>query len=179
MEPVKPNQLWVADITYLQTQEGFVYLSLITDAYSRKIVGYHVADNLLTINSLEALKMALKSIHQKIDGLTHHSDRGIQYCSQEYVNLLQEYDIQISTTQNGNPLENAIAERINGILKHEFILKIKLKNLQHAQGLLEEIIEIYNHERLHLSVSLLTPNQAHGLEGKLEKHWKNYFIKSE
>lgn len=175
--PIRPNQLWVADITYLETQEGFVYLSLITDAYSRKIVGYYVADNLLAINSVKALKMALKSLEQKVDELIHHSDRGIQYCSQEYVNLLQDYNIQISMTQNGNPLENAIAERINGILKHEFIFKIKIKDLQHAQGLLREIIEIYNQERPHLSVGLLTPNQAHELEGKLEKYWKNYFTK--
>lgn len=175
--PTSSNQLWVADITYLETQEGFVYLSLVTDAYSRKIVGYWVADNLLAVNSVKALKMALKSSDQKIDGLIHHSDRGIQYCSQEYVNLLQDYKVKISMTQNGNPLENAIAERINGILKHEFISKITLKNLQHAKGLLKEIIEIYNQERPHLSVGLLTPQQAHVLEGKLERYWKNYYNK--
>lgn len=175
--PMKSNQLWVSDITYLQTQEGFVYLSLITDAYSRKIVGYHVADNLLAVSSVEALKMALSTLAKKEDGLIHHSDRGIQYCSQEYVNLLQDYGIQISMTQNGNPLENAIAERINGILKYEFIFQISIKSLVHAQKLLKEIIEIYNQERPHLSVGLLTPQQAHSLEGKLERYWKNYYQK--
>ncbi|RYU89894.1 IS3 family transposase [Emticicia agri] len=175
IEPIKPNQIWASDITYLETNEGFVYLSLITDTYSRKIMGYHIADNLLAISSVEALKMALKSLPQKVDKLIHHSDRGIQYCSHEYVTLLQDYGLQISMTQNGNPLENAIAERVNGILKDEFLAKIIIKNLSHAQGLLREIIEIYNKERPHMSVGLLTPEQAHQMEGKLERYWKNYY----
>jgi putative transposase len=177
LEPMKPNQIWVADITYLETEEGFLYISLITDAYSRKIVGFHVADNLLAVSTVQALKMALEKVPKKVENLIHHSDRGIQYCSQEYVNLLQDYDIKISMTQNGDPLENAIAERVNGILKNELLARVKVKNLGHAQSLLKEKVMIYNDERPHLSIALLTPNQAHQLDGKLEKYWKSYYKK--
>ena len=178
IEPMKPNQIWVADITYLETEIGFVYISLITDAYSRKIVGYHVADNLLAISSVEALKIALTNMPKNLESLIHHSDRGIQYCSQEYVNVLQDYQIKISMTQNGDPLENAIAERVNGILKNELLPNESVKNLEHAQKLLKEIVLIYNDERPHMSVALLTPNQAHLLDGKLKRYWKNYYNKS-
>jgi putative transposase len=174
IEAMKPNQVWVADITYLETEIGFVYISLITDAYSRKIVGYHVADNLLAISSVEALKMALTNMPKNLENLIHHSDRGIQYCSQEYVNVLQDYQIKISMTQNGDPLENAIAERVNGILKNELMPDVIIKNLEHAQKLLKEIVFIYNDERPHMSIALLTPNQAHQLDGKLKRYWKNY-----
>ncbi len=176
-EPVKPNQLWVADITYLETEIGFVYISLITDAYSRKIVGYHVADNLLAVSSVEALKMALANIPKNLEDLIHHSDRGVQYCSQEYVNLLQDFQVKISMTQNGDPLDNAIAERVNGILKNELLIKEKIKNLEHAQKLLNDVVMIYNDERPHMSIALLTPNQAHKLDGKLKRYWKNYYNK--
>jgi len=178
IEPTKPNQIWVADITYLETKVGFVYLSLITDAYSRKIVGYYIADNLLAVSSVEALKMALTNMPKNLENLIHHSDRGIQYCSQEYVNVLQDYQIKVSMTQNGDPLENAIAERINGILKNELLPNEIIKNLEHAQKLLKEIVLIYNNERPHMSVALLTPNQAHLLDGKLKRYWKNYYNKS-
>lgn len=176
-EPVKPNQLWVADITYLETEIGFVYISLITDAYSRKIVGYHVADNLLAVSSVEALKMALVNMPKNLENLIHHSDRGVQYCSQEYVNLLQDFQVKISMTQNGDPLDNAIAERVNGILKNELLIKEKIKNLEHAQKLLNDVVMIYNDERPHMSIALLTPNQAHKLDGKLKRYWKNYYNK--
>lgn len=178
VEPNKPNQLWVADITYLETKVGFVYISLITDVYSRKIVGYHVADNLLALSSVEALKMALTNMPKNLESLIHHSDRGIQYCSQEYVNVLQDYQVKISMTQNGDPLENAIAERVNGILKNELMPNVKIENLEHAQKLLKEIVLIYNDERPHMSIALLTPNQAHQLDGKLKRYWKNYYNKS-
>ena len=177
IKPMKPNQIWVADITYLETEIGFVYISLITDAYSRKIVGYHVADNLLAISSVEALKMALTNMPKNSENLIHHSDRGIQYCSQEYVNVLQDYKVKISMTQNGDPLENAIAERVNGILKNELMPNVIIKNLTHAQKLLKEIVLIYNDERPHMSIALLTPNQAHLLDGKLKRYWKNYYNK--
>lgn len=178
IEPIKPNEIWVSDISYLETEIGFVYISLITDAYSRKVVGYHVADNLLAVSSVEALKMALKSMPKNLENLIHHSDRGIQYCSQEYVNVLQDYKIKISMTENGDPLENAIAERVNGILKNELMPNIKIENLEHAQKLLKEIVLIYNDERPHLSIALLTPNQAHQLDGKLKRYWKNYYKKA-
>jgi transposase InsO family protein len=178
IEPIKPNEVWVSDITYLETEIGFVYISLITDAYSRKVVGYHVADNLLAVSSVEALKMALKSMPNNLENLIHHSDRGIQYCSQEYVNVLQDYEIKISMTENGDPLENAIAERVNGILKNELMPNIKIENLEHAQKLLKEIVLIYNDERPHLSIALLTPNQAHQFDGKLKRYWKSYYKKA-
>ena len=180
IEPTKPNEVWVSDITYLETEIGFVYISLITDAYSRKVVGYHAADNLLAVSSLEALKMALKNMSKSLENLIHNSDRGIQYCSQEYVNVLQDYQVKISMTQNGDPLENVIgrrtaAERINGVLKNELMPNVKIENLEHAQKLLKEIVLIYNDERPHISIALLTPNQAHQLDGKLKRYWKNYY----
>ena len=117
----KAYQVWVADIMYYKTQAGFVYISLITDAYSHKIMGYHVADNLSAINCMKALKMALSNEDNCYANLTHHSDRGLQYCSMEYVSLLQEKQIKISMTESGDPRDNAIAERVNGILKEEFL----------------------------------------------------------
>ena len=136
-----------------------------------------MADNLLAISSVEALKMALTNMPKSLENLIHHSDRGIQYCSQEYVNVLQDYQIKISMTQNGDPLENAIAERVNGILKNELMPDVIIENLEHAQKLLKEIVLIYNDERPHMSIALLTPNQAHQLDGKLKRYWKNYYNK--
>jgi transposase InsO family protein len=118
--------------------------------------------------------MALTNMSKNLENLIHHSDRGIQYCSQEYVNVLQDYQVKISMTQNGDPLENVIgrrtaAERVNGILKNELMPNVIVKNLEHAQKLLKEIIFIYNDERPHMSIALLTPNQAHQLDGKQKK----------
>lgn len=117
--PIQPNELWVSDITYWKINHtDFAYISFITDAYSRKIVGYHLADSLEAIESVKALKMALSTLNKRQENnLIHHSDRGVQYCSKEYVKLLKDYHIKISMTENGDPLENAIAERINGIIK--------------------------------------------------------------
>ena len=119
---------------------------------------------------------------KSLENLIHHSDRGIQYCSQVYVNVLQDYQVKISMTQNGDPLENVIgrrtaAERVNGILKNELMPNVIVKNLEHAQKLLKEIVFIYNDERPHMSIALLTPNQARQLDGKLKKYWKNYYNK--
>lgn len=153
-------------------------LRVATDAYSRKRVGYHVAGNLFAISSVKALRKALTNMPKNLENLIHHSDRGIQYCSQEYVNVLQDYQVKISMTQNGDPLENAIAERVNGILKNELMPKVIIQNLEHAQKLLKEIVLIYNDERPHMSVALLTPNQAHQLDGKLKRYWKSYYKKA-
>src|SRR5207253_6265873 len=112
--PTGPNQLWVSDITYIHLQNGFAYLSLITDAYSRKIVGYCLLDTLAAAGPLMALKMALLN-NPEISDLIHHSDRGVQYCCDEYIHLLKKYGIKISMTESGDPLENALAERVNGI----------------------------------------------------------------
>lgn len=130
--PEKSNQLWVSDITYWKIETGFVYISFTTDAYSRKIVGYHLADSLQTSETIQALKMAISSFKTDIDSnsqLIHHSDRGTQYCSNEYVKLLRNNNIEISMTENGDPLENAIAERVNGIIKEEYLNDYQVKNI--------------------------------------------------
>lgn len=157
--PKAPNSLWVSDITYILAGDGFAYLSLITDAYSRKIVGFYLSETLSATGSINALSMALKAC-QSTCGLIHHSDRGIQYCCLEYVSLLKENNIQISMTQSGDPLENAIAERVNGILKEE-LLTDHYPTLAIAKKGIAKAIEIYNSLRPHSSCDMLTPQQAH------------------
>ena len=180
--PTAPNQLWVSDITYwkINAQEH-LYISFITDAYSHKIVGYQVAETLEAIESVHALQMALSAFEgaESHLQLTHHSDRGIQYCSREYVKLLQDNNIQISMTENGDPLENAIAERVNGIIKEEYLDAYEVNNIKEARELLDRVIQLYNNDRPHLSISNLTPNQVHHSQNplKTEKLWKNYYQK--
>ncbi len=179
--PTKPNQLWVCDITYWKIATGFVYISFITDAYSRKIVGSHVAQTMEAIETMEALKIAISGLRKVPDchfQLTHHSDRGIQYCSDKYVKLLENNNIRISMTENGDPLENAIAERVNGIIKEEYLNDYQIDNLKQAKELLKTVVELYNNERPHMSIGNLTPNQVHQNNLKTEKLWKNYYIKS-
>ena len=151
-----PNQVFVADITYLDTLEGFCYLALITDVYSRKIVGYDVSKSLSFEGCQRALKMALKGVREP-EKLIHHSDRGIQYCSSGYVQILQENKIQISMTELNHAAENALAERVNGILKTEFMLGDKLQSFEIAKELVKETIKIYNEQRLHMSLDYQTP----------------------
>ncbi|QQQ28123.1 IS3 family transposase [Chryseobacterium indoltheticum] len=153
----KPNQVWVADITYIGNRANPSYLSLITDAYSKKIVGHHVADNL----SLMALKKALKNKKVNLESLIHHSDRGLQYCSNEYQRLLKKHQINCSMTQNSDPYENAVAERINGILKQEFDIDKYNIETPLRRKIVNESIEIYNEIRPHFSNHYLTPNQMH------------------
>jgi len=175
--PEKPNQLWVSDITYWRIETGFMYVSFITDAYSRKIVGYQLADSLLTSETIKALQMAICTITETVE-LIHHSDRGTQYCSNEYVKLLKANNIEISMTENGDPLENAIAERINGIIKEEYLKDYLVENIEQARALLETTVNLYNNERPHMSIGNLTPNQVHQNNIKTEKLWRNYYIKS-
>ena len=171
IEVTKPEQLWVSDITYIQTEQGHNYLSLITDAYSKKIMGYELLDNLSTAGPLKALESALKNRKYTHD-LIHHSDRGLQYCSAYYINTLKENNVIISMTENGDPYENAIAERINGILKYEFLIIDGFKNHLEALKVIKESVGIYNDERPHLSCEMLTPNQTH-LQQKIQiKKWK-------
>lgn len=172
--PSKSNQLWVSDITYIKTGAGFVYLFLITDAYSRKIVGWHLAQTMEADNALIALAMALKQLPASCTDLIHHSDRGIQYCSSKYVKRLSTYNIKISMTENGDPYENAIAERVNGILKTEWLYDMSLKDYTEALHAIKSIIDIYNYERPHLSLDMMTPEKAHQSEGKLKRLWKSY-----
>lgn len=172
------NQLWVSDITYLKIDSGFAYLFLITDAYSRKIIGHQLADTLHAKHALAALNMAIEQRPaQATHELIHHSDRGIQYCCAPYVNRLQEHDIHISMTQSGDPLDNAIAERVNGILKTEWLDQAPLQTLAQTKQYVKHIIQIYNHQRPHSSIEMLTPQQAHFRKGPLKRLWKNYYLK--
>ena len=173
--PTAPNQLWVSDITYIHLEEGFAYLSLITDAYSHKIVGFYLCEDLSAKGCVMALKMALNN-NPSQDKLIHHSDRGLQYCSHDYVKLLQDKGIEISMTQNGDPRENAVAERMNGILKDE-LLEVCYPTFASAQEAIATAISIYNYQRPHSSVDMLTPVVAHTKTGELKKHWKNYYKK--
>ena len=167
-----PNQLWVSDITYIETGCRYSYLFLITDAWSKKIVGYNLSSSYSTQGAVQALKMAFRD--NKIStGLIHHSDRGIQYCSKEYTLLLKKKKAVISMTQNSDPYENAIAERINGILKTE-LLQVKYDNEQQALKSIQKAVTIYNTKRPHLSIGLLTPETAHRKNESAKKLWKNY-----
>lgn len=170
--PDAPEQLWVSDITYVRINVGFAYLSLITDAYSKRVVGYHLHPNLKTEGCIHALNMALKSLKKAPVTLIHHSDRGIQYCSQEYLDILRSNGIEISMSQKGNPYQNAMAERVNGILKHEFGLKGVFVSFKHALRYVYRGIAVYNKRRPHASCDYLTPDEAHKMEGELNKRWK-------
>lgn len=172
--PTSANQLWVSDITYICLDKKFAYLSLVTDAYSRKIVGYDLCKTLSASGCIAALQMAVKQAPSGGEGLIHHSDRGIQYCSNDYVKLLEKHHIGISMTQSGDPLENALAERVNGILKDELLAESYPCYTQ-AQSLVGKAIGLYNDARPHSSIGMLTPAKAHLMTGELKKLWKNYY----
>lgn len=177
--PTAPNQLYVSDITYWRIETGFVYISLITDAYSHKVVGHYLSETLEAKGSILALKMALSGVKKGI-GLIHHSDRGVQYCSEKYVDILNDYQIKISMTENGDPLENAIAERINGILKGEYLENYTVESFEKAKELLDAVVKLYNQERPHMSIGNIVPEKVHNKElEKGEKKWKNYYQKKE
>jgi len=173
--PNAPNQLYVSDITYWKAYDD-LYISFITDAFSRKIVGYNLAQTLEAVESVKALEMALKNVEKGIN-LIHHSDRGAQYCSSKYVKLLQDKSVAISMTQTGDPLDNAIAERINGILKEEYLENYQVKNFQQAKELLDHAVLLYNQERPHMSIGNLTPNDVHKNKLKTRRNWKSYYKK--
>lgn len=156
----RPNQVWVSDITYLRICKGFVYLFLITDYYSRKIVGYHVSDSLATDGACLAFDRARNKV-KTFEGLTHHSDHGIQYCSSKYTQMLTQYNIQISMTGDNHCYDNAVAERVNGILKHEFGLSMLMGNLKLAREAVVDAINIYNTRRPHLSLNYSTPEAVY------------------
>ena len=156
-----PNQVWVSDITYVLTWNGFVYLSIITDAYSRKIVGWAVHKTLATEGCLKALKKALDALPNSTKGLIHHSDRGVQYCSNAYVEQLNKRKINISMTHNRDPYENALAERMNRTIKEEMLDNQAFRNIQEAQTKIEKAVNNYNQRRPHWSLKLKTPNEVH------------------
>ena len=159
IKPAKPNEIWVSDITYIDTKEQVTYLSLVTDAYSRKIVGHHVHESLHTDGVAAALKKAINS--ERIDQpLIHHSDRGLQYCSKQYQQILQKYRITPSMTDGYDCYQNALAERINGILKEEFLIA-KPADIEQARIIIEQSVRLYNERRPHLSLNYLTPDLVH------------------
>jgi len=161
MEPSGPNQVWVSDITYIRTREDFAYLSLVTDKYSRKVVGYYLAKMLTAQDTLHALDMALKGLPKGAKPI-HHSDRGSQYCSHEYVKRLTDNGLKISMTEQDHCAENAMAERVNGILKQEYFLKNEFRSVAQAQTAVDEAVSLYNTRRPHRSLKLQTPEQVHG-----------------
>jgi transposase InsO family protein len=167
----QPGQLWVSDITYIRLKEGFAYLSIVTDAYSHKIIGHCLHPSLHSDGPIRALLQASKS--KRGTTLIHHSDRGSQYCCSEYVKVLDHYEIKISMTEKGDPYENAIAERINGILKGDFLLDKTFASFTEASQAVSDAVEKYNHIRPHDSCDRLTPVQAHNQSGFLRKRWKS------
>ena len=171
--PMKAHELWVSDITYIPLKDRFAYLFLITDACSRKIVGFQVSDDMKVSSAVVALKKALAQKPEETI-VIHHSDRGIQYCSNEYVALLVQHHAMISMAQSGDPLENAIAERVNGILKTELISS-SYEDIDKAALSIARAITIYNYRRRHSSLNYQIPNDVHTQKGPQIKRWKNYY----
>lgn len=155
-----PDQAYVSDITYLRTRKGFVYLFLQTDAWSRKITGWHLSASLAIEGAVKALKMTIKQ-SKKTQGTIHHSDRGIQYCCKDYIKILKKYKMEISMTEENHCYENSIAERVNGILKQEFLLDEEFADADMALKAVKQAIDTYNNKRPHWSLNLCTPNQIH------------------
>lgn len=177
--PQRCNEIWVSDITgvWLKQQDKFCYLNVITDLYSRKIVGHCVHEDLSVKGSLEALRQALKQRKDKTEQLIHHSDRGVQYCCHAYVKLLKKNNVQISMTQTGDPLENAVAERIHRTIKEEFTTdrEINFSTIKEAKANIRQFIDFYNQHRPHRSVEWCTPEEAHKRTGPLKRVWKSYY----
>ena len=159
--PTRAEQLWVSDITYIKTQKGHNYLALVTDAYSKQIMGFKLASHMKTSLCIDALKMAIKNRKYKDKPLIHHSDRGIQYCNTAYTEFAEANGITLSMTEKYDPYENAVAERINRTLKYEYALKETIKNTTLAKKMVKRAVEIYNHKRPHFSLNLKTPNYVH------------------
>ena len=174
--PTAANQLWVSDITYIDLVGGCCYLHLVTDAYSKKIVGWCLADSLAAVFTLKALRLAIEQAGGgDLSGLIHHSDRGIQYCCDLYVEELQKYGIQISMTEDYKPTDNGIAERMNGTIKGESAYRQNRRFESYGEALeqIERFIDFYNNKRPHMSLGNQTPKDAHGQTGEQKKMWKN------
>ena len=180
--PVRPNQLWVSDITYmvvfLNAQRGeydFCYLSLVTDYYTKEIIGWCVGETLEAKFAIKALKMALGRLDGKpAEDLIHHSDRGVQYASYAYTDILKEHHIKISMTECGDPKDNAVAERVNGIIKNELLMGMSFVSIDEVRSALKVAVDFYNNERPHMSLDWKTPAEAALCTGELEKKWKSY-----
>jgi transposase InsO family protein len=164
------EQVWVSDITYIKTKEKPMYLSLVTDAYSKRIMGWELSDNLKTSSCIKAMQMAVNNRQYNDRELIHHSDRGFQYCHPDYIDLLDKNNIKVSMTTKHDPYENAVAERVNGILKDEYAIESFATEKQ-ARREIRAAIWLYNTDRPHLSCGYKTPQQAHDTEGYILKKW--------
>ena len=173
LEIIRPEQVWVSDITYIGNRRHPIYLSLVTDAYSKKIMGYNVSNSLNAFGAIAALKMAISNRNYKHDILIHHSDRGIQYCSNEYQYIIKRNKIRCSMTESYDPYQNAVAERVNGILKHEFINELVINDVELMRLFMKESIDIYNSERPHFSCHMHTPENMHKQRKVKIKSYKN------
>lgn len=181
--PTAINQLWVSDITYIpiwlnDSEYAFCYLSLIMDAFSHEIIGWAVGPTLETLYPANALKMAFKRLEgldkEVIAQLIHHSDRGLQYASKEYLDLLREFEIKVSMTENGDPKENAMAERINNTVKNELLKGLRFSSIKEVRDALDVAIRFYNTRRPHMSIDMMTPEEAAKCNGEIRKWWKSY-----
>lgn len=170
--PTAINQLWVSDITYIWTLKGFNFLSVVTDAYSHEIIGHCLAPTLAYHYTEQALDMALATLEEEPQSLIHHSDRGLQYAYASYTDKLKAHGIRISMTQSGDPKENPMAERVNGILKEEFLNSHEFKDIEDVREVLEKAIQFYNTERPHASIDFLTPQVARTRTGEIRNRWK-------
>jgi transposase InsO family protein len=170
---VRPEQVWVSDITYIGNRKNPMYLALVTDAYSKKIIGYDVSNSLCTVGSIRALSMATKSRSYKKEELIHHSDRGLQYCSDDYQKLLGKKNIKCSMTESYDPYANAVAERVNGILKQEFLGYDRKLPLRIMKRLVKDSVRVYNDIRPHYSSHMLTPKQMHRQRKVQMRTYKN------
>lgn len=180
--PLRPSHIWVSDITYIpiwiQGEDGeyeFCYLSLLTDYYTKQILGWSVGETLETKYPMEALKMAIESLGGIIpEGLIHHSDRGVQYASYEYTGLLKSLHIGISMTESGDPKDNAVAERVNNTIKNELLMGMEFHGIDDVRKAIKAAVEFYNHERPHMSLDSMTPDEAAHCEGEIRKKWCSY-----
>lgn len=159
--PSESEQVFVSDITYIKLDEGYAYLALVTDLYSKKIMGYKIDNNMRVGMVKEALKMAINNRVYGRKSIIHHSDRGLQYCCPDYSEFAEKHGFILSTTEKYDPYENAVAERMNGILKYEFGLRRELPNMEIAVKMVDEAVHLYNSKRLHRSLDMETPNEAH------------------
>jgi len=177
--PSQPEQVWVADITYIGSRENQQYLALVTDAYSKKIVGHDVSSSLSAEGAIRALKQGLRNRSYKGNTLIHHSDRGLQYCCDDYQKVLTKQKVKCSMTESYDPYANSVAERVNGILKQEFMLENYLLKLPLMRQLVKNSIEIYNARRPHWSCQMLTPDQMHKQQTiKIKSYKKTDLIKA-
>ncbi len=183
IQPERANEIWVSDITYiwLNQEDSFSYLFLTTEVYSRKIIGFCLSKSLAAAGALSCLNMSLSNTKDRQKGCIHHSDRGVQYCCNEYVRILKKNHFLLSMTEQSDPLENPIAERVNKTIKEEFTddKQLSFNSLKQGKQQIKKIIRFYNENRPHRSIDWHTPNQAYNMTGVLKKHWKNYRKKVE